>query len=41
MLLRKCKRGEGVSENVIKWIIALAIIVVAGFAAKNIIFKAG
>lgn len=35
------KRGHIVSEEVIKWIIYLAIVVAVGFAVKNIIFKFG
>ena len=31
------KKGSMVVEEVIKWIIVLAIIVAVGFAAKNII----
>ena len=35
------KRGHIVSEEVIKWIIYLAIVVAAGFAIKGIIGKFG
>ena len=38
-LLLKCRRGSVVVEKVIKWILALGIIVAVGFAAKNIIGK--
>ena len=37
MSLRKCKRGHIVSEEVIKWILYLAILVAAGFAIQNMI----
>lgn len=40
MKLRGCKRGHIVSEEVIKWIIYLAIIVAAGFAINGIISRA-
>jgi hypothetical protein len=38
--LQACKRGM-ISGKVIKWIIALAIIVAAGFAVRGIIGKFG
>ena len=41
MKLRRCKRGHIVSEEVIKWILYLAIIVAAGFAIQNIIGRFG
>ena len=40
MKLRKCKQGHIVSEEVIKWILYLAILVAAGFAISTIISRA-
>lgn len=37
MKFGKCKRGHIVSEELIKWILYLAILVAVGFAIKNLI----
>ena len=41
MKFGRCKRGEIVSGEVIKWILYLAILVAAGFAIKNMIGRFG
>ena len=39
MRLLMGRRGSGFVDRVVKWIIALAIIVAAGFAVRSIIGK--
>ncbi|MFH1238320.1 MAG: hypothetical protein ABIH79_00235 [archaeon] len=41
MKLGRCKRGHIVSDEVIKWILYLAILVAAGFAIRNMIGRFG
>ncbi len=41
MRLRKFKRGGIVTEETIKWILYLAIVVAVGVAIRMIIVKAG
>jgi hypothetical protein len=40
MFLSFCKRGQLVSSETIKWIIAIGIIIAAGFAISSIVSRA-